>query len=99
MNWWDNHIHERKTDKLDPDLSNAEQTGETVKATYFRAAGKAIAADRESEDIGKRGSAGCGTKKDEVWRYSFWSTPRYDAVMLGDVWHEDANENKTGDLV
>lgn len=97
MNQWDHHIHECKTDELNPDLSNAEQTGETVKAAYFGAAGKAIAADGESKDIGKRGSAGCGTKKDEVWGYSFWSAPGNDAVMLGDVWDEDADENKTGD--
>ena len=85
------HIHNRKADPLDPDLSNAEQTGETVKAAYFGAAGKAIAAGGESEDIGKRESAGCGAEKDKVWGYSFWRPPRNYAVMLGDVRDEDAN--------
>lgn len=93
------HIHDRKTDPLDPDLSDAEQTGKTVKAAYFRAACKAVAAGGESEDVGNRESTRCGAKKDEVWRYSFRSAPGNNAVVLGDVRDEDANEDKTGDYV
>lgn len=93
------HTHDRKTDPLDPDLSDSEQTGETVKAAYFGAAGKAVAAGGEGEDIGKRESARCGAKKDEIWRYALWSAPGNDAVMLGDVRDEDANEDKAGDQV
>lgn len=82
---------------MDPDLSDAEETGETVKAAYFRAAGKAVAAGRESKNISERESARCGAKKDEVGGYSFRSAPGNDAVMLGNVRGEDADKDKTRD--
>lgn len=87
-------VHEEEAAPLRANLGDAEQPGRARERRIDLAARDIRAARGQHEDVGDGACSGRGAQEDEVRRQALGGATRNDAVVLGNVGDEDADEDQ-----
>jgi hypothetical protein len=87
------YLHEGKAQPLCAELGDTQKTSNALERVNLSTAGNGLSGRGHRQDVGKPGGGRRGAKEDKVRRYTLGSASCNDAVMLGHVREEDADEN------
>lgn len=87
-------LHDSKTEPLHPDLRDPQQPSRTLKGADRLATRDVCARSWQRDDVGKGACSGCCAEQDKDGRDALGGATTDDAVMLGKVGDDDAEEKE-----
>ena len=81
------------------ELKDTEQSCSALKGAELLATADGNARRRDGQNVGEAGSGGSGAQQDKVGRDAFRRAPRDDAVVLGKVGDENAEQEDSATLL
>lgn len=88
---WD--VHERKGYPLHAELSNSQKPGNALERADLAAALDIASRRWYGQDVGEAGSGRSGSEQDKPRRDALGGASGDDAIMLGEVGDEEADED------
>lgn len=89
----DSDSHGSEAQPLCSELGNTKQAGSTFECLQLSAAANGVAGWCYGKDVGEASGGRSGAQQDEIGRYAFGGAARDDAIVLGKIRDQKADEN------